>query len=110
MVSESSNWNQKYYRLHEPITVLTKGGVPGAVYTYRYIRKPDQHSEVGDVDFVLDQKEFDDLKGSLLGGLKISGVEVLYRPDLNLIKLFDPNMNVLSFVGKKNMEENISGE
>jgi hypothetical protein len=103
----SDNWNQKYYRLHEPITVPTQGDVPGASYTYLYIRKPDQHSEVGDVDFVLSEPKYSELKSRLLAGLVGKGMEILDRSDLDLIKLFDPNVDVLAFIGKKDMAQNL---
>ncbi|PIQ68886.1 MAG: hypothetical protein COV91_01595 [Candidatus Taylorbacteria bacterium CG11_big_fil_rev_8_21_14_0_20_46_11] len=63
---EADNWNQKYFRLHDPIVVPEGEGVPRAVYTYLYIRKPDQHTEVGDVDFVLDSGKYLELKNSLV--------------------------------------------
>ena len=107
LTDKSDNWNQKYYRLHKPIEIRTQGDVPDTVYTYLYIRKPDQHKEVGDVDFVLEDKEYNKLKNSLLSGMKIKGIEILDRPELDLIKLFDPDIDALSFIGTKNMAENL---
>ncbi len=106
LTTESDNWNHKYYRLLEPIMFPAQGNVPETVYTYLYVRKPDQHEEVGDVDFVLGAQEYDELKGNLLKGAEIEGMEILDRPDLDLIKLFDPGIDVSSFVGKKYMNEN----
>jgi len=107
---ESDNWNQKYYRLHEPITISSQDNVPETTYTYLYIRKPDQHTEVGDVDFVLDDKEYDELKKGLLEGKKIKGMEVFDRPELDLIRLFDSDVDVVSFIGKKDINENIRAQ
>lgn len=107
LTEESDNWNKKYYRLHEPIAIPDQGDVPGAVYTYLYIRKPDQHEEVGDVDFVLDLTEFNKLKISLLAGKKIKGMKIFDRPDLDLVGLSDPDIDVLSFIGAKSMVENV---
>ncbi len=107
LTEKSNNWNQKYYHLHKPITIPAKGDVPGAVYTYLYIRKPDQHKEVGDVDFVLDKKEYDELKSSLLHGTEVKGMKILDRPNLDLIELFDSSIDVLSFIGSKDMSENL---
>ena len=70
MTDISDNWNQKYYRLHAPITIPAQGDIPETEYTYLYIRKPDQHKEVGDVDFVLDKKEYTELKNALSEGKK----------------------------------------
>ena len=107
---ESDNWNQKYYRLHEPITILSQGDVPETIYTYLYIRKPDQHIEVGDVDFVLDDKEYNELKKSLLEGKKIKGMEIFDRPELNLIRLSNPDVDTISFIGKMDIAENIRNQ
>lgn len=107
MTDVSDNWNKKYYRLHEPITIPARDDVPTTQYTYLYIRKPDQHTEVGDVDFVLNQKEYSELKGSLLRGERMNGIEIMDRPELDLLRVFDPAYDVLSFIGKKNMAENV---
>jgi hypothetical protein len=107
LTEKTNNWNEKYYRLYEPIMILAQGEVPGATYTYLYIRKPDQHSEVGDVDFVLDKSNYDELKASLSGGKKSNGMEVLDRSELDLIKLSEPNTDVIAFIGKKDMTENV---
>ncbi|MEK7611096.1 MAG: hypothetical protein AAB486_01820 [Patescibacteria group bacterium] len=107
LTEKSDNWNHKYYRLHEPLKIPAQGDIPDTVYTYLYIRKPDHHSEVGDVDFVLKDKEYRDLKERLLQGSKIKGIEVLNRPDLDLIKLLDPEIDTLSFIGAKYMAENV---
>ena len=108
LTEKTDNWNQKYYRLHEPITIPTQDDVPETVYTYLYIRKPDYHKEVGDVDFVLNDKRYIELKNSLLSGTEIKGMEVLDRPDLDLIKLFDPDVDTLSFIGSKDMDESVN--
>ena len=107
ITDESNNWNQKYYRLYEPIIILAKADVPEATYTYLYIRKPDQHTEVGDVDFVLNDKEYNELKNSLLNGKEIKGIKVFDRPNLDLLKLSDLDKDVLSFIGTKDMTKNV---
>jgi hypothetical protein len=107
LTQESDNWNEKYYRLHKPLVLQGSRDIPETIYTYLYIRRPDQKIQVGDVDFVLNEKEYDKLKNSLSNGKKIRGMEIMDRPDLDLIKLFDQNIDVLSFIGKRNMEENV---
>jgi len=107
LTDTSDNWNQKYYRLHTPIEIPAQGDVLDTVYTYLYIRKPDHHKEVGDVDFVLEDKEYNTLKNSLLGGMEIKGMKIFDRPELDLIKLFDPDIDALSFAGTKYMAENL---
>ena len=107
LTEESDNWIEKYYRLHKPITIPSQGDVPETTYAYLYIRKPDQHEEVGDADFVLESKKYSELKNSLLQGKEIKGMKVFDRPGLDLIKLFDSDFDVLSFIGTKNMEKNV---
>ncbi len=110
LTEESGSWNNKYYRLYEPLVVSRLGDIPGAVYAYLYIRRPDQHKEVGDIDFVLDEKEYSKLKNSLLLGNKIEGMKIFDRPDLDLIRLSDPDTDTLSFIGTKDMAKNIKTE
>jgi len=110
LTDKSDNWNQKYYRLHKPIKIPSEGDVPGTTYTYLYIRKPDHHTEVGDVDFVLNSKDYLELRNSLSTGIEIKGMEILDRPTLDLIKLFDPAFDVSSFIGQKDIVENIKAQ
>jgi len=110
LTEESDNWNQKYYRLHEPIVFSAQGDTPGASYAYLYIRKPDQHEEVGDVDFVLGGSEYNELKDSLRGGRAVEGMSILDRPDLDLLRLSDPDFDVLSFIGTEYMAGNLKAD
>jgi hypothetical protein len=104
----NDNWNQKYFRLYEPIFIPAKDDIPETTYTYLYIRKPDtSHPDVGDVDFCLEPEKYMALKQDLLSGRVMRGVEVFKRPELDLIKLYDPDYDVGSFVGKKTMAENV---
>ena len=108
LTDESDNWNQKYYRLHQPIVIPAQDDVPGAVYTYLYIRQPDSEKpQVGDVDFVIGKNEFDELKYSLSQGQEIRGIRIFDRPDLDLVELTDPDIDAISFIGTKDMAENV---
>jgi hypothetical protein len=108
LTKSSDNWNQKYFRLHKPIVIPAKEDIPETTYTYLYIRKPDsKHTNVGDLDFFMDSDKFAELKRSLLDGAIIKGVRVFERPDLDLVELYDPDIDVHGFVGSKNMTENV---
>jgi hypothetical protein len=62
LTEDSDNWNQKYYKLHSPITILAKDEIPETTYTYLYIRKPDPYRHhIGDIDFVLGVDEYEKL-------------------------------------------------
>lgn len=107
----SDNWNLKYYRLHKPIVIPADHDIPKTTYTYLYIRKPDPaHPHVGDVDFYLEPDKYKELKQSLLFGKAIKGVKIFERPDLDLIRLYDPNSDVSAFVGSYRMEEVATGK
>jgi len=104
----SDNWNKKYFRLYKPIVIAAKNDVPETTYTYFYIRKPDvEHDQVGDLDFYMEPDRYKKLKQSLFSGKKIGGVKILDRPDLDLIQVDDPSIDVMAFVGQKTMKENV---
>lgn len=103
---KSDNFNQKYFRLHKPIIISKKGNVPETVYTYLYIRKPDPYRyQVGDVDFYLETEKYKKLKAEMLKGKKVKGARVFDRPDLDMIELYDPDVDVLGYVSTEKMSE-----
>lgn len=100
----SDNYNQKYFKLIKPITVAAKDDVPETVYDYLYIRRPDPYrSQVGDVDFYLDPKEYLKLKKEMLDGKQVPGARVFDRPDLDLIELYNPDYDALGYVSTETM-------
>lgn len=97
---------QKYYRFHKPVTISAKGDVPETTYTYLYIRKPDPYRHhVGDLDFYLEPEKYEELKQSMLKGRKIKGARVFDRPDLDMIELYNPDVDVLAYVSTEKMAE-----
>ena len=106
LTEKSDNLNQKYFRLHKPITIPKKGDIPETVYTYLYIRKPDPYrSQIGDVDFYLEPKKYKKLKTEMLKGKKVKGARVFDRPDLDMIELYDPDSDALGYVSTEKMSE-----
>lgn len=106
MTEESGNLNQKYFRLHQPIVIPADGEVPETTYTHLYIRRPDPYrAQMGDVDFVLNEPEYSTLKSSMLNGAELRGARVFDRPDLDMIELFDPDIDALAYVSPKAMTE-----
>lgn len=93
----------KYFLLHAPIVIPARNDIPGATYRYLYIRQPDPDKpQVGDIDFFLEPDKYAALKQSLLNGNEINGARVLpSRPDLDLIELYNPDSDVLGFIGDK---------
>lgn len=108
MTEKSDNFNQKYFRLHEPIVIPAQGDVPETTYTYLYIRRPDQYrAQVGDVDFVIDDNGYIDLKESLQNGAQINGAKIFDRPDLDMVELSDPDIDALAYISTQAMTEKV---
>ena len=106
LTEASDNVNQKYYRLHKPIIIPAKGDVPETTYTFLYIRKPDPYRHhVGDVDFYLEPDKYKKLKEEILKGKKVKGARIFDRPDLDMIELYDPDIDVLGYVSTAKMSE-----
>lgn len=108
LTESSDNPDQKYYRLYEPIVIPARGDVPKTTYTYLYIRKPDPYRHhVGDVDFFLGPEKYSELKQSLIGGKVIKGARVFERADLDMIELYDPNVDALGYISTEKMTRDV---
>ncbi len=104
----SDDPNQKYFKLHEPITIPAQDDVPETTYTHLYIRKPDPYRHhVGDIDFYLEPEKYTELKQSLLNGKIIKGARVFPRNDLDMIELYDPDVDALGYVSTNTMTEKV---
>lgn len=104
----STNPNQKYFELYEPIVISAQEGMPETTYTHLYIREPDIYrAQVGDVDFYLDQSEYDKLKQSLADGVEIKGARIFPRNDLDMIELYDPDVDSLGYVSTNMMSQKV---
>ncbi len=108
LTEPSDNPDQKYFRLHAPIVIPAKDDVPETTYTYLYIRKPDPYRHhVGDVDFYLEPAKYAELKQSFLDGTKINGARVFPRTDLDMVELYNPDVDVLAYVSTNSMTEKV---
>lgn len=108
LTEPSDDPNQKYFQLLKPIIIPASGDVLETIYTHLYIRKPDPYRhQVGDVDFYLEQHEYDELKQSLLNGKVIKGARVFPRNDLDMIELYDPDVDALGYVSTNTMTEKV---
>ena len=106
LTEKSINYNQKYFKLLKPIKVVEKDGIPEATYDYLYIRRPDPYRyQVGDLDFVMEPGKYQSLKEEMINGKIIKGARVFDRPDLDMIELFDPNVDVLAYISTEKMSE-----
>ena len=108
LTEQSDNFNQKYFRLHSPVIIPAHKDVPKTTYTYLYIRRPDQYrAQVGDVDFVLDDEKYIELKKSLQSGSQINGAKIFDRPDLDMVELSDPDTDALAYISTRAMTEKV---
>jgi len=108
MTESSDSFNQKYFRLHEPIVIPAQDDVPETAYTYLYIRKPDPYRHhVGDLDFYLEPEEYANLKQDIPNSKQVTGARVFDRPDLDMIELYDPDVDVLAYVSTHQMTKKV---
>jgi len=106
LTEPSNNPNQKYFRLHQPIVVPAQNDVPETTHTHLYIRRPDPYRHhIGDIDFYLEPEKYAELKQSLLAGKKIRGARVFERTDLDMIELYDPDIDALGYISTNEMSE-----
>lgn len=102
ITDESKSVYGKYFQLYQPFVIAAKDDVPQTIYTHLYIRKPDpQKPQVGDLDFFLEPQKYASLKQSLMQGGTHKGMRMLNRPDLDLVELYDPNIDALGYIGDK---------
>lgn len=104
------NPNQKYYLLYKPIVIPAKEDVPKTSYTYLYIRKLDPTPYgryVGDIDFVLKDSDYANLKESLKNGAVIKGAEIYNRPGWDMIQLSVPEIDCVAYVGTDAMTQKV---
>ena len=64
--------------------------------------------QVGDLDFYLEQSEYDELKQSLLDGASnIKGARAFDRTDLDMIELYDSDVDALGYASTHKMTEKV---
>jgi len=105
----SSNPNQKYFELKEPIGIQAKDDIPGAAYTHLYIRKPDPSPYgryFGDIDFVMVSDEYKGFK-ELVNKDEIIGTEMYDRPGWDTIQITNPDINSVAYVSTKDFAEKV---
>ncbi|MCR4327946.1 MAG: hypothetical protein NUV53_00305 [Patescibacteria group bacterium] len=108
LTEQSDNFNQKYFRLHNPIIISAHEDVSETTYTYLYIRRPDQYrAQVGDVDFIIDDEKYTELKKSLQSGSQINGAKIFDRPDLDMVELSDPDTDALAYISTRAMTKKV---
>ncbi len=110
LTEPSDNPNQKYYRLHKPIVISAEDDVPETTYTYLYIRKPDLTPyglHTGDVDFILSDDEYAELKKSLINGLVIKGARVYDSSTQDMIELYDSDVGALGYISTEKMTKDV---
>jgi hypothetical protein len=106
LTQDSENYNQKYFKLHEPIIIEARDGVLETTYELLYVRQPDPYRhQVGDIDFYLPNDEYTKLKARLEHGEILPGARMFPSPRLDMIELHNPDSDVLAYVSTLKMTE-----
>jgi hypothetical protein len=58
---------------------------------------------VGDVDFFMEPAKYTKLKQAMLKGKIVPGARVFNRPDMDMIELYNPDVDALGYVSTKKM-------
>ncbi len=99
LTQESESIDSKYFRLHKPYVIRAEDSIPETTYTHLYIRKPDPYRHhVGDLDFFLEDEKYQPLKASIHSGRKITGARIFNRTDIDMLELYDPDVDTLAYV------------
>ncbi len=109
LTEASDNPNQKYFKLHRPIIIKSEKGVPKTAYTHLYIRKYDPTpygKNLGDVDFVLEEEEYKNLKSQVEKG-DVKGAEMYDRPGWNTVQIVDQNVKAVAYVSTQKFAEKV---
>ncbi len=108
MTEASDNVNQKYFRLHAPIVIPAVDDIPETTYTHLYIRKPDIYrAQVGDIDFVMEPERYEATKKRLQDGEVIPGGRIFPRGDLDMIELYNSDVDALGYTSVNEMTEKV---
>ena len=106
LTESSENFNQKYFKLHEPIVIPAKDDIPKTIYTFLYIRQPDPYRHhVGDIDFYLPEDEYRSLKTEMENGKELPYARLFPSPRLDMIELHEPDSDVLAYVSTEKMAD-----
>ncbi|MDE1869116.1 MAG: hypothetical protein KGH60_04100 [Candidatus Micrarchaeota archaeon] len=55
----------------------------------------------------MEPKEYQKLKRAMLTGKKVKGARAFDRPDLDMIELFNPDVDVLAYVSTSKMTQKV---
>ncbi|MBP9758243.1 hypothetical protein KBD45_00990 [Candidatus Dojkabacteria bacterium] len=104
----SDNPNQKYFELLSPILVSENENIPETTYTHLYIRRSDPYRHhVGDIDFYVEIEKYTKLKVEMVNGKVVKDARIFDRTDLDMIELYNPDIDVLAYVSTNQMTQNV---
>lgn len=108
LTEPSDNPGLKYFTLKESIIIPAQGDIPETTYTHLYIRRPDPYRyQTGDVDFYLPEEEYLSLKEEMIKGKVVSGARLFERTDLDMIELYNPDIDALGYISTNTMSEKV---
>jgi len=105
IANPSDNPAQKYLELKKPLVFSYKD--TDSTYNFLYVRAPAADSpEAGDVDFVLNQAEYTELKRRV-SQAGVAGASVYERPGWDMVEIRNPRINALPYVCTQEMAEKV---
>lgn len=111
LTEPSDDPHRKYFKLLKPIVIPATDSIPETSYTHLYIRKPDPYrAHVGDIDFILEAEKYTSLKKGLLEGKLIKGTRIFDRAELDMIELYDPDIDALGYIAMKQVTVEVRRE
>lgn len=103
----SKNPAQKYFQLRQPIEIPANDGIPATRLTWLYIRRPALDSpEAGDIDYVLPQAQYDQLKERVTNG-KLNNATAYIKPGWDMIEIRNLKYDGLAYVTVQDMAEKV---
>jgi hypothetical protein len=105
----STNPNQKYFTLINPIVIPAEKDIPETIYNYLYIRKPDPSpygKYIGDVDFYVGDDEYLKLVADVESGKINNGVKLYQQAGVGtFVQMTNPEISSVSYVSTKVLSE-----
>lgn len=107
LVLPSDNPAQKYFQLRDPIIIPSNGTAPQTALSWLYIRKPAKDTpESGDVDFILNQSDYDTLKVKVQNG-DVKNSSIYDRENWDMIEFKNKKYDGLPYITTLPMAEKV---
>lgn len=107
LIIPSDNPDQKYFQLIDPLSI--KDREVEAVFTHIYIRKHDLSDyglNKGDVDFLMESKEYNSLKEKVLNN-DYTDATMYDRPGWDTVQIMNEEVDAVAYIATQEMAEKV---